>query len=31
MGILEKNSGDVRKAKIAHETALACLDNADEP
>jgi len=31
MGILEKNAGDVRKAKIAHENALACLDNADEP
>jgi tetratricopeptide (TPR) repeat protein len=31
MGILERNAGDVRKAKTAHEDALACLDNADEP
>jgi tetratricopeptide (TPR) repeat protein len=31
MGILEKHAGDVQKAKIAHENALACLDNADEP
>ncbi len=31
MGILEKNAGDLRKAKIAHENALACLDNVNEP
>lgn len=31
IGILEKNTGDVRKAKSAHENALSCLDHADKP
>lgn len=31
MGVLEKNTGDVRKARQAHAAALDCLDNVDEP
>ncbi len=30
VGVLEKHAGDWQKAKLAHETALDCLDNADE-